>query len=349
MANDIESVEDAKKRIKILFGDIPYIDEYAQIAHYLSTDEPIQQLALVSADVWQDYNDPGQIGDLDATNRFTSALMACGRRLGFRSDLHYVYGAALSEKAFMDNVALGVLWKDSFAPEHGEFSHTFQWLAIAKRFGWGPLTSTLYKNTTAKAIFKIKTRVGDTVEGVYQPLWSWLVDCFPDGRYSATVRATDIAHEFSSTFRCPNTVNTTVLSHPEWFLGTYVQHRKDKLEGRVGKLRQELAQLAQLGAQDPRRTGSKFYNEPYSRALRQKIRRENMVAIQEITVSNHSRTHLGWERPDPELGIFTRDATQRREHGKQQIPATFHARAGTISIGEAWWQRDLRTTVNYPW
>lgn len=92
-----------------------------------------------------------------------------------------VFTGALEGREFINYVRDGVLWKDSFAPSHGEFSHSLQWFAAGQALNLGAETAALYKKSglVYSNSDKMKTRgeTGELAEG-RQPLWAWLVDCF---------------------------------------------------------------------------------------------------------------------------------------------------------------------------
>jgi hypothetical protein len=92
--------------------------------------------------------------------------------------MNVVLTDAANPTAFGDLIRSGLLWKDSFAPGHGEFAHSYQWLSASTEFLWGGRTGEVYR-----AVAGVKSTVPFFVkdEGPIKLrpafLWEWLVDC----------------------------------------------------------------------------------------------------------------------------------------------------------------------------
>lgn len=241
---EIEGIVHAKQCIQRWFGDIPYLDDYAQLATWLSNRELYEgdfakSLEDLSRRLWNIYLDRG------GSNRLTQAIQIQGGRLGFRSfvanniDHHTVYFNTIRAETFVQNLINKVLWKDSFAIHHGEFSHSYQWLAAGLYFGWGQKTSALFSATgmiKSKANLPHMTAGGEIVEDrIY--LWEWLVDSLnaKDKAKVAKAIGTDEnlrlnGHCFTDTFRHANNVHALLLQHKDdWFLGHYASRRNARL------------------------------------------------------------------------------------------------------------------------
>jgi hypothetical protein len=226
---EITDVLDAKKRITEYFGNnVPDVMEYAKFAYFLTKRDLVTPaLEKVSAGVWNEY-----CAKPNVANRFTGAIIRYATKaLGFKCQENVVFTGPLDDETFLSYVNNGVLWKDTFAPEHGEFSHTLQWLSGAKHIGWDNKTATYYKNSTCKSVKELATRINGATGMKEVPLWAWLVDCFP-AIYSPGVNGKE--NIFSDTCRVPNNITKLAMEHAPksasdksaWFIGLYVKCRQ---------------------------------------------------------------------------------------------------------------------------
>jgi hypothetical protein len=246
MISEIRSLEDARERVTTLFKgetqsrlkDETDIDDFARIAYFLSSKLAVKAaLEEVSRQIWIRYNLP----DLkQSPNRFSQAIIKYGSdQFGFAAQRNVVFIGPLGGPEFMGYVRDGVLWKDTFAPSHGEFSHSFQWLAAGHALSLGTRTAELYKK--AGSVFSNATDLATrgatgALERARQPLWAWLVDCFQPGELESEIGSVAKNHVFSKTYRVPNQINSLAINKKEWFISLYVGHRM-----------QWLAKLADLG------------------------------------------------------------------------------------------------------
>src|SRR5262249_53585580 len=151
---------------------------------------------------------------------------------GFAVQSNVVFIGPLGGPEFMNYVRTGVLWKDTFAPSHGEFSHSFQWLAAGHALGLKTATADLYKKAgqVVSNRDQMATRGADgLLERARQPLWAWLVDSFQPGTLEAQIKDDDIQHVFSKSCRVPNQINSLAGGKTDWFISLYVNHRKQWL------------------------------------------------------------------------------------------------------------------------
>ena len=145
-----------------------------------------------------------------------------------------------------------MLWKDTFAPSHGEFAHSLQWFAAGHALELGARTAALYKK--AGQVFSnsdaVATR-GDNgqLERARQPLWAWLVDCFRPGELESQIGDGDVMHVFSRKCRVPNQINQHALDRKKWFIHLYIDHRRqwlDKLAVTGKEMRKTAGQTVEL-------------------------------------------------------------------------------------------------------
>jgi hypothetical protein len=184
---EIQDLEDAVRRVEVLFKGTTKsrlqsnedIQNYAKIALFLTEPKRVSAaLEEVSKQIWKRYN----LTELkQSPNRFSRAIIKYGSdAFGFAVQDNIVFTGALEGREFINYVRDGVLWKDTFAPSHGEFSHSLQWFAAGEALTLGPDTAVLYKKSglVYSNSDKMKTRgeTGGLAEG-RQPLWAWLVDC----------------------------------------------------------------------------------------------------------------------------------------------------------------------------
>ena len=176
-------------------------------------------------------------------NRLTRAIQRVAVEYGFQMyvsnqpNQHVVYIGQVDEEKFLENLKAKILWKDSFGFGHGEFSHSYQWLAIGKMFGWGRTTADLYSKCgeikSTKAIWILSNKTLVKKEQV--SLWQWLVDAVsitenqPENQPPEIVKYNQ--HCFTrETFRNANEVQKVLLDNSGWFLGYYAKRRSDALD-----------------------------------------------------------------------------------------------------------------------
>jgi len=152
---EIASVQDATTRLNEMFrpGGGDGIDpqdtpRYAALLDLLSDHGRFAAaLENASAAIWAAYN---RDEIRNQPNRYTRAILHVGATLGFASGDLRVLTAAASPQAFGDLLRNRLLWKDSFALGHGEFAHSYQWLAAGLALNWGTNTARLYAETRGR-------------------------------------------------------------------------------------------------------------------------------------------------------------------------------------------------------
>lgn len=238
MGKEIEAGEGVNV-IRNIFGAVD--EKYGAIAEFLSNrDDFTIALTQVSSDLWKAYNDP-LIKNI--TGRFTWALRSLANSYGFHYNDFIVYTGPLDTEKFKSYIEQGYFWKDSFAPEHGEFSHAYQWLAIARHFKGRDEHSipSLFRETVKHVSNKTVIGVsgsGGTREVTKISMWPWLCDCFPYARMRQPQTLTEeygvyeneLRHTYSDTMRCPNTIELMVRSLDKSFISYMANYRIKKLE-----------------------------------------------------------------------------------------------------------------------
>jgi Family of unknown function (DUF5636) len=91
-----------------------------------------------------------------------------------------------SFRVFGAIVSHGLLFKDGTGPSHGEYTHTLQWLTVAKAQKMGVLrldhtVFDIYRNSAGPGTFPSARELvrGDQPEPSAAAIWQVLVDCFP--------------------------------------------------------------------------------------------------------------------------------------------------------------------------
>jgi hypothetical protein len=204
-------------------------NDYTEIADFLSRKERWQPaVKKISTYLHEHYMAALLLG---RTNAFTSAIAMIAPYLGFDLKHPFLSLAGFTDpNTFIGYVKAGAFWKDSVSSNHGEHSHSIQWLALA-----------LAKNRNElKTERKISTLYAESVEHVckkplYHPgsgenrillLWDWLVDCFDFGDEEADFR-TNIRSE---TARCPTHLNKYLfeqgsMADDALWIGKYLTRR----------------------------------------------------------------------------------------------------------------------------
>jgi hypothetical protein len=156
-------------------------DDFPRYASFLAllSDEMRFEHALeqVSKKIWEAYNHPSLAS---SPNRFTQAICKVGVDLGFAGGDLRVLTAAASPEAFGALLEGKLLWKDSFALGHGEFAHSYQWLAAGLALKWGADTGRLYQCTRGRlSVMPGWVKDDNDPKLRLRPirLWEYLVDC----------------------------------------------------------------------------------------------------------------------------------------------------------------------------
>ncbi|QYD72975.1 hypothetical protein KZJ38_25185 [Paraburkholderia edwinii] len=215
--------EDRKRAPQTEIDRESEMKDYACIYDFLENKQKFEPaLSRLSALMWSHYrmmtlqDSQAPLGkSIPTGNLFTRALGLVAHQHGFtfqqglaaETDFNTV---PISVKLTKSDPYIGYLirhklfWKDVIATDHGEHSHSLQWLVLARELS-GRTTSVisdLYARTVDYYAFK------DEVLGVN--LWQFLVDCFPlDGggtRDAAGSLLTD-------SYRAPNNVTRHLIGY----------------------------------------------------------------------------------------------------------------------------------------
>lgn len=246
---EIESPLDAEQSVEQWW---PNSDKrYAAFAWWLTQGSDfVRALEKLSMLLWELYPNvqPG-------SNRLTRTIQTLGSKFGFRAYVndqserseHVVYIDNIDDKTFLSNLENRVLWKDSFGFNHGEFSHSYQWLAAGLALGWGNDTAQLYAGTRRRTESDIIVRQGSNCVIAKPPLWQWLVDSVGEKSDARPPGYSDAHHRFcgaclSTSFRWANTVHSELAKHEDWFIGWYALHRNERLNGHRDRMKDTLLQ-----------------------------------------------------------------------------------------------------------
>ena len=195
------------------FANIPDHADYTLIDQFLDSTAFCIALEQVSTDIWTAF------AGLTGTSRFTRALTQVAQANGFNMSEDYIkttMTGSVSEAYFITQVQAGRFWKDSFSASHGEYSHAFQWLAIAvANLGLASTPHALYvgmfrDNMKLKGV---KMRTGSSSGEVVTAdihFWSYLCDAFATGRADDTRNLNEAPQ--GSSYRCPQTVMSYLFS-----------------------------------------------------------------------------------------------------------------------------------------
>lgn len=195
-------------------GRLKYLEDYARIVAFLS-DRQLFEATFRKVDA-------------DISKRFWTRYLTTKNWLSttFR-DLFEKYGSGgfvpgenivmvgSAFKAFGPIVSSGYLFKDGTGPDHGEYTHTLQWLTVARALHDRTLSlrhnvNELYRNSTASGslskatVYALTPKPGKRKIG----LWEYLVDCFPDPESEGNL----YKNILSSTYRTPSELTKALRS-----------------------------------------------------------------------------------------------------------------------------------------
>jgi hypothetical protein len=309
--------EDALYSVRQIFGHIDMT--YGLIAEYLSDIESIEwTLQFISRDLWKAYNEPAFI---HTKGRFTRALRQVAANYGFIYSDFVVYTGPLHPLTFMNNIERGLFWKDSFAPEHGEFSHAYQWLCIARHFRGrgGANIPALYKATAEiRAEVPLLAYVGTERLVNKLRMWPWLCDCFPYSRFPRNfpeLKET-LHHTYSDSGRCPNTIERLARSSQNSFIGLMARYRAQK--GMLDAYM--LEDTISVGYRDDGRTAKQVKNQRLLNSI-------NLIS-QAQTLRKERNPYFTPEQDDPSTRVFSRNAPEAQAIAQQTI--TLHGITGQV-------------------
>ena len=161
--------------------DAQYQTDYAKIAIFLSDQNIfITHFKEVSNLLRLKYNAIVANKDDKLSNVFTRAIFEVAKDYGFSTQTNVVFAGFISPTDITkDYIKKGILWKDDVGSQHGEFSHSLQWLTIGQSGIIGKdRVLELYKNSVD---YKAEVEF-DRPNGKMKPyLWDFLVDCFSYG------------------------------------------------------------------------------------------------------------------------------------------------------------------------
>ncbi|MBM0107765.1 hypothetical protein JM946_23720 [Steroidobacter sp. S1-65] len=199
--------------------------DYAEIAMFLSVEQRWgPEVARLSGFLEEEYWVQTAKG---FSNRLSTAISTVGAQLGFSNYSNGIVMAGFTDPGvFTSYVSKGSFWKDAVSSNHGEYSHSLQWLtlglaAAGKRLSLRTTASYLFKNAVAHQSDK-----EFVVPGRNQPskiyLWDFLVDCFdfgPDPDWQANTA--------THTARSPTHFNTRIQASKTW-IGRHLRKRYAK-------------------------------------------------------------------------------------------------------------------------
>lgn len=241
---ELTSFQDALATINRLFKpskaidkDTSFAEDYAKIAWFLTSkngefEEALKTLSLL---LWKKYRVKQQGAQ---KNVFTSALREVATDFGwaFGANIDVVLVGAVSAQQYETWVRQGLFFKDDMDLQHGEHSHTFQWLAVtmnAHKISLKNDPHVLYKttfdmlnNNKDVVVPGFKSPDGKTQGPGAFSLWSFIVNSFP-----TTMAASNAMPQgdslFSNTFRTPQKMMEYLLNKaPEdHFIAGYLRNR----------------------------------------------------------------------------------------------------------------------------
>lgn len=214
-----------------------FLDGYAQIAAFLCNPGLFEAaLDQISSQLWDAYC----LFNVDTRNRFTRALNKVAAAKGFlyqnQFTLDTTHSKPIGIKLTGADPQLGhmlrnkLFWKDSMDLEHGEHSHSLQWLAIAQGIVTeqknSPKIAELYAET---GNFRARPKHEKTERSLL--MWQWVADCFPTS-LSSLATSTFVNGETlqSQSYRSPQVITDYLLNRrggpiPGHFVSNYLFHR----------------------------------------------------------------------------------------------------------------------------
>lgn len=348
---EIQDSTDARDRLQDLYGITgddaqPFVDLLGLLCGWHTYPSFAKNLEIVSSMIWREYNQKGMI---ERPNRFTRSIVnLANKKFGFMVQDNVVFAGPLGGQAFGAHVRGKVLWKDSFALGHGEFSHSYQWLTAGFALGWNEATAAIYASTAGR-MSRIPLFCKDNSGIAYRrsPLWEWLVDCtlhqnWFDGApghakavqawverrpptepvLSAQAQGELIASYpranalTKTSFRSANNVATLARTQTEWFISFYERHRQAKLKLAQARGEELLAQFDVA----PRKNS------------------EQLIPKGKSPYQGSNGIARGDEHEQPYLDRVGKDAVRAASHPIQAIKAerAFHYGLEKPAQGEDW-------------
>jgi len=114
------------------------------------------------------------------SNVLTRAISEIAQQdYGFAAQDNVVFAGFISPTDITkDYISQGVLWKDGVGSQHGEYSHSLQWLTIGMSGIVGATVADVYKQTVAWRSSVDFNRPNGKIKPY---VWDFLVDCFSHG------------------------------------------------------------------------------------------------------------------------------------------------------------------------
>lgn len=218
-------LQNVKKHIQADFNveDTNLAEDFAKIAVFLSTEQAWKPMLIeisgrLEAKYWQIvFENKKNVGNL-----LTRAIVKCAADLGFdtmkeSTIVGATFAGFIKPDNFIHYVEEGLFWKDAVSSNHGEHSHSVQWLMIAASNCCAKNTNYIYKQTVK---FKSKSKY---IRPVGEPgdiyLWDFLVDCFNFGKLFNWQDSIS-----TKTCRSPTHLNETIFMSDIW-LSKYLKGR----------------------------------------------------------------------------------------------------------------------------
>jgi hypothetical protein len=191
-----------------------------KFAHFLCDKRKFEtSLDYISGRLWEQYIKIPPT----TNNRLTRAISLVAEPLGFGMRANQVaplathgdgLGVPVHIKLVGGDPELGYMlrnklfWKDSMDNWHGEYTHCFQWLAIAREFPGE--ASDLYAKLS-----RYRARNAPDSKPVY--LWQWLADCFPtklDDIATECTKSGSTEKICSDSYRSPQILTDYLVRNP---------------------------------------------------------------------------------------------------------------------------------------
>ncbi|HJR30686.1 MAG TPA: LirA/MavJ family T4SS effector [Pseudomonas sp.] len=194
--------------------------DYGKIFDLLEDKPRFEQgIANLSKDLWDHYRRITKTKDNEPTkslpfgNLFTRCLGLEAMQNGFKFQQNLEADTDFNTvpnkfKLTMNDQYVGYLiqhkffWKDSIAADHGEHSHSLQWLVIARELN-GQTTSMAHELYSRSVDYYRRDGRNLTTT-----LWETLVDCFPSIGGGAKVGSTT-----TDSYRSPNNVTRLLIGY----------------------------------------------------------------------------------------------------------------------------------------
>jgi hypothetical protein len=236
--NEVTTQGEAAKRLKDVFGQNKLkeddLADYAKVLRLMSSNGDFEAaLNSLSAELWDLYRGMAK----EEKNKFSRSLIQFATtKAGFPPQHATLLCAGADD--YLEYIKKGLLLKDGMHAGHGEYSHTFQWLAAAcANLQLNSSVGRLYQALGDERMQKSKKAITTEGEAGIVSLWSYLVDAFPiySAKQTDIEKGTDSLH--TATYRSPQNVMKYLLADTDkgHFLSVYLQRRYTKRNWFTGK------------------------------------------------------------------------------------------------------------------